>query len=152
MNSKAFNTDGAALGATLQVSPAYLSAAGTDALADWKLSASAGHWKGGYTPATQADWAADFAGLAIGKPFVKSVYRGQLNDAEAINSPTRACSIAPGNRSRRWSGCGGCEKSICGDRWRRFFAGRYAGVIGLCLACLVSYSLMSRRNSPIIIA
>jgi hypothetical protein len=77
----------ALLGTPLQVSLAYPSASGVDSLADATLAASAGHWQGGYTPAAQADWAADFAALAICKPFVKSAYWCQLNDAEGHQFP-----------------------------------------------------------------
>jgi hypothetical protein len=77
----------AMLGTPLQVSLAYPSAPGTDPLADPALSAAAGHWGKGFSPAVQADWAADFAGLAICKPFVKSAYWCQLNDAEGHQLP-----------------------------------------------------------------
>jgi hypothetical protein len=77
----------AMLGTPLQVSLAYPSAAGQDPLADAELSAGAGQWRDGFTPAAQADWAADFAALAICKPFVKSAYWSQLSDAEGHQFP-----------------------------------------------------------------
>jgi Glycosyl hydrolase family 10 len=77
----------AMLGTPLQVSLAYPSASGADPLADPKLSTGAGHWRTGFTPDVQADWAADFAGLAICKPFVKSAYWCQLTDAEGHQFP-----------------------------------------------------------------
>jgi hypothetical protein len=77
----------ALLGTPLQVSLAYPSGGGSDPLADPALTASAGHWRGGFTPAAQADWAAEFSALAVCKPFVKSVYWCQLNDAEGHQFP-----------------------------------------------------------------
>lgn len=77
----------ALLGSPLQVSMAYPSAEGADPLADPALAASAGHWHGGFTPAVQAEWAAEFGALAICKPFVKAAYWCQLNDAEGHQLP-----------------------------------------------------------------
>jgi hypothetical protein len=75
------------LGTPLQVSLAYPSAAGPDSLADPLLSASAGHWRGGFTPAAQADWAAEFTSVAICKPFVKAAFWCHLTDAETHQFP-----------------------------------------------------------------
>jgi hypothetical protein len=77
----------AMLGTPIQVSLGYASSAEPDTLAGPSLTASAGHWKDGFTPSVQADWAADFAALAVCKPFVKSAYWCQLNDAEAHQFP-----------------------------------------------------------------
>jgi hypothetical protein len=77
----------ALLGTPLQVSLAYPSADGGDPLADPDLTASAGHWHDGFNAASQADWAEDFAKLAVCKPFVKSVYWSQLSDAETHQFP-----------------------------------------------------------------
>ena len=75
------------LGVPLQVGLAYPSAAGADALADPALSAAAGHWRDGFTPEAQADWAAEFTALAVCKPFVKSAYWSHLTDAEPHQFP-----------------------------------------------------------------
>jgi hypothetical protein len=77
----------AMLGTPLQVSLAYPSSAEADPLADPALAASAGHWRDGYTPEAQADWAAEFAALAVCKPFVKSAYWSHLTDAEPHQFP-----------------------------------------------------------------
>jgi hypothetical protein len=77
----------AVLGTPLQVTLAYPSAPGKDPLADPGLSASGGHWESGFSPAVQADWAADFGALALCKPFVRSVYWAHLNDAEGHHLP-----------------------------------------------------------------
>jgi hypothetical protein len=77
----------AMLGVPLQVSLAYPSAVDPDALADPALSATAGFWRDGFTPETQADWAGEFAALAMCKPFVKSAYWAHLSDAEPHQFP-----------------------------------------------------------------
>jgi hypothetical protein len=77
----------AMLGTPLQVSLAYPSSAEPDPLADPALTASAGYWRDGYTPEAQADWAAEFAALAVCKPFVKSTYWSHLTDAESHQFP-----------------------------------------------------------------
>ena len=77
----------ALLGTPLQVTLAYPSAAGKDPLADPALTAGAGHWETGFTPEVQADWAADFASLALCKPFVRSAVWAQFNDAEGHQFP-----------------------------------------------------------------
>jgi hypothetical protein len=77
----------ALLGTPLQVTMAYPSAPGKDPLADPTLTAGAGHWETGLTPEVQADWAADFAALALCKPFVRSLVWAHLNDAEGHQFP-----------------------------------------------------------------
>lgn len=77
----------AMLGTPLQVSMAYPSASGADSLADPKQSAEAGFWLDGFTPDSQSDWAAEFAALALCKPFVRSAYWAHLNDAETHHFP-----------------------------------------------------------------
>ncbi|HEY1379372.1 MAG TPA: endo-1,4-beta-xylanase [Gemmataceae bacterium] len=77
----------ALLGTPLQVSLAYPSSKGPDALADSHLSVGAGHWQGGFAPEAQADWAAEFTALAACKPFVRSAYWCHLSDAEAHQFP-----------------------------------------------------------------
>ncbi len=77
----------ALLGTPLQVTMGYPSAAGADPLADPELAAAGGHWRGGFTPDVQAEWAAEFAALALCKPFVRSVVWSHVNDAEAHQFP-----------------------------------------------------------------
>src|SRR5437763_2709080 len=77
----------AMLGTPLQVSLGYPSSAAADPLGDPALTAGAGHWRGGFTPAAQADWAADFAAVAVCKPFVRSAYWCQLTAAEGNQFP-----------------------------------------------------------------
>jgi hypothetical protein len=75
------------LGTPLQVTLAYPSARGKDPFADPALAAEGGHWETGYSPEVQADWAADFAALALCKPFVRSLYWAHLSDAEGHQFP-----------------------------------------------------------------
>ncbi len=77
----------ALLGVPLQVTLGYPSsrAAATDA--DPDLRVDAGCWKSGFTPETQADWAAAFASLALCKPYVRSVVWTHLTDAEPHHFP-----------------------------------------------------------------
>jgi hypothetical protein len=77
----------AMLGCPLQVSLGYPSSAAADPLADPALTAGAGHWRDGFTPAAQADWAAEFAAVAACKPFVRAAYWCHLNDAEGHQFP-----------------------------------------------------------------
>src|SRR5262249_26205582 len=51
----------ALLGVPLQVTLGYPAAVEADALADPEVSVAAGHWRDGWTPAVQAEWAAAFA-------------------------------------------------------------------------------------------
>ena len=41
-----------------------------------------GNWRGGHTPAAQADWAGAFAKLAICKPYVRGVQWSHWSDAQ----------------------------------------------------------------------
>jgi hypothetical protein len=75
------------LGTPLQVTLGYPSSADGDELADPALVVGGGRWRDGFTPAAQAEWAADFAGVAICKPFVKSAYWCHLTDAEGHQFP-----------------------------------------------------------------
>jgi hypothetical protein len=77
----------ALLGTPLQVTMAYPSASDADPVADPSLSVSSGHWQNGFSPEVQANWFADFASLAVCKPFVRSVVWSQLNDAEGHQFP-----------------------------------------------------------------
>jgi hypothetical protein len=77
----------AMLGTPVQVSLGFPSSEQPDPLADPALAVGGGRWRGGFGPAEQAEWAAGFAGLAVCKPFVKSVYWCQLTDAEGHQFP-----------------------------------------------------------------
>jgi hypothetical protein len=70
------------LGVPVQVTLAYPAAAGSDALADPALGVGAGHWAGGYSIESQADWAESFARLALSKAYVRAVNWAHLTDGE----------------------------------------------------------------------
>jgi hypothetical protein len=72
----------ALLGLPLRVALGYPSAASADPLADPDFRVAAGHWRGGLSPEAQADWAAAFATLALGKPYVQAVHWTHFADAE----------------------------------------------------------------------
>ncbi len=69
------------LGVPLQVTMSYPSAHRPDALADSDLSTPAGHWHDGLTSASQADWAEQFATLALCAPAVRTVMWSHFDDA-----------------------------------------------------------------------
>lgn len=71
----------ALLGVPLRMTLGYPSATSPDLQADPDLRVAAGHWHGPISPATQADWAAAFARLAVGKPYVQGVHWVDLSDA-----------------------------------------------------------------------
>jgi hypothetical protein len=71
----------ALLGVPLRVTLGYPASEQTDTEADPELAVGAGRWDGGFTPATQAQWAPAFASLAVCKPFVQGVQWVQLSDA-----------------------------------------------------------------------
>jgi hypothetical protein len=72
----------ALLGVPLCVTLGYPAAEGPDGEADPELRVGAGRWKGGFTPAAQAEWAANFPSLALCKPFVQCVRWSHFTDAE----------------------------------------------------------------------
>jgi hypothetical protein len=72
----------ALLGVPLQVTLGYPSAGGPDVHADPGLELDGGHWRGGFAPESQADWAAAYAGLALCKPTVRAVVWTHASDAE----------------------------------------------------------------------
>jgi hypothetical protein len=72
----------ALLGVPLQVTLAYPSGEGPDEYADTENKVGAGRWHEGFTPQVQAEWARSFAGLAVCKPYVRSVYWHQWSDAQ----------------------------------------------------------------------
>jgi hypothetical protein len=71
----------ALLGVPLQVTLAYPSAASSDVQADPDQRLQAGHWRGGYTPEAQADWAEAFANVALCKPYVRTLRWMHFRDA-----------------------------------------------------------------------
>jgi hypothetical protein len=84
----------ALLGVPLRMTLGYPAAAGFDADADPELSIGAGHWHGSFSPAIQSDWAADFAALAMCKPFVQGLSWAHLSDSEPHQFPN--CGLVDG--------------------------------------------------------
>jgi hypothetical protein len=72
----------ALLGVPLQITLGLPSSAQPDTNANAELAVGAGQWLDGFTPAVQAEWAADLARLALCKPNVCSVVWAHLSDAE----------------------------------------------------------------------
>jgi hypothetical protein len=70
------------LGVPLRVTMGYPSAPGPDVKAQGEASVSAGSWRHGYSPESQAEWATDFVGLALCKPSVRAVQWVHLSDAQ----------------------------------------------------------------------
>ncbi len=77
----------ALLGVPLRVTMAYPSANTSDPKADPELRVGAGHWRGGFTPEVQAEWAASYAALALCKPYVQAVHWTHLSDADPHQFP-----------------------------------------------------------------
>jgi hypothetical protein len=77
----------ALLGVPLQVTLGYPSQQAPDAQADPDLRVGAGWWRAGYSPESQADWAAMFTTLALCKPFVRSVHWTHFSDAAPHQFP-----------------------------------------------------------------
>jgi hypothetical protein len=69
------------LGVPLQVTMGYPSSRGIDPLADPHQQIAAGRWHAGFTPDVQADFATNFAGLALCKPMVRQVSWASFSDA-----------------------------------------------------------------------
>jgi hypothetical protein len=87
----------ALLGVPLRISLGYPSATGPDPDADPDYRVAAGHWRDGVNPASQADWAASFASLALCKPGVQGVYWTHFSDAEPHQFPH--CGLVDANGS-----------------------------------------------------
>jgi hypothetical protein len=81
----------ALLGVPLQVTLGYPSASKPDPEADPELPVGAGYWRGGYTPAVQAEWASAFGELALCKPYVQSVGWVHFSDRQPHQFP--ACGL-----------------------------------------------------------
>lgn len=77
----------AKLGMPLQVTLGYPSAPSKEGLADPDLRAGAGHWRSGFSPEVQAEWAAAFAGLCLCKPYVRSIVWCHFADNQAHQFP-----------------------------------------------------------------
>ena len=77
----------ALLGVPIQATLGYPSSAASDPDADPEMSVGAGHWRGGFTPQAQADWAADFVSLALCKPYVQAVNWIHFADAKPHQFP-----------------------------------------------------------------
>jgi hypothetical protein len=77
----------ALLGVPLRVTLGYPSAASADMDSDPEMQVNAGRWRDGYTPEVQAQWAADFAPLALCKPYVQGLVWAHLSDAEPHQFP-----------------------------------------------------------------
>lgn len=77
----------ALLGVPLRVTLGFPAAATADPNADPELRVDAGRWRDGFTPAMQAEWAMEYAGLALCKPFVQSVQWCHLTDAQPHQFP-----------------------------------------------------------------
>jgi Glycosyl hydrolase family 10 len=75
------------LGVPLRVTLGYPSAQTPDAHADPELRVAGGRWRDGFTPQTQADWAAHFAALAVAKPYVQAVHWANFTDVEPHQFP-----------------------------------------------------------------
>lgn len=77
----------ALLGVPLQVTLGYPSAGGKLAHADPDQRVGLGHWREGYAPEAQADWAAAFATVVLCKPYVRAIHWTHFADAEAHQFP-----------------------------------------------------------------
>jgi hypothetical protein len=77
----------ALLGLPLRVTLGYPSSPSADPLADPDFRTDAGHWRGGFSPEAQADWARAFAALAVYKPYTQAVHWTHFDDAEPHTFP-----------------------------------------------------------------
>jgi hypothetical protein len=75
------------LGVPLRVTLGYPASRAADAHADPDQRTVGGFRQGGYTPAVQADWAADLAALALCKPQVQAVHWVHFSDAHPHQFP-----------------------------------------------------------------
>jgi hypothetical protein len=85
------------LGVPLQVTLAYPSDVGPDPKADPELAVAAGRWRDGFSPETQAEWAALFTEMAVCKPSVRAVQWAHFSDAEPHQFPHGGLVDANGN-------------------------------------------------------
>jgi hypothetical protein len=75
------------LGVPLQITLGYPSERGPDPKADSELTVASGSWRGGFSPETQAEWAALFTELAVCKPSVRAVQWAHCFDEESHQFP-----------------------------------------------------------------
>lgn len=68
------------LGVPLRVTLGYPSSSAQDAQADPDLHLGAGHWRDGYTPEIQAEWATRVIELVMCKPVVRAVHWAHVAD------------------------------------------------------------------------
>jgi len=87
----------ALLGVPLRVTFGYPSSSEPDHDSDPELSASAGFWRAGFTPESQADWAASFGALALCKPRVSAVQWVHWSESEFHAFPNCGLVDAQGN-------------------------------------------------------
>lgn len=85
------------LGLPLHVTLGYPATTENDPLADPEATVDAGYWRNGFNPDSQADWARNFARLAIAKPFVQSIQWTHLSDSEPHLFPNCGLVDANGN-------------------------------------------------------
>jgi hypothetical protein len=71
----------------ISVTLGYPSSDEPDPDADPELRLDAGRWRDGFSPATQADWVATYAPLALCKHYVHTVRWAHFSDAEAHQYP-----------------------------------------------------------------
>ncbi len=72
----------ALLGVPIQVTLGYPASVSHDSIADSQITPTAGYWRDGLTPETQAEWASEFATLALCKPYVRAVQWMQYSDVD----------------------------------------------------------------------
>ena len=77
----------ALLGVPLQITLGYPSAPAKETHADQDLRADAGHWRTGFSPEVQAEWAAAFTSLGLCKPYVRSMVWAHYFDGDPHQFP-----------------------------------------------------------------
>ena len=77
----------AVLSTPLQITLACPSGTGPDSRAEGDFAVKGGRWKAGFTPDFQAQWASQFASVALCKPYVHGVCWTHLSDAEPHRFP-----------------------------------------------------------------
>lgn len=92
----------AVLSTPLQVTLACASSTQPDPLADPEWTFNSGHWKGGFTPAFQAEWAARYAKMALCKPFITGLSWAHFNDGQRHRFPN--CGLV--------DACGGVKPAL----------------------------------------
>lgn len=75
------------LGVPIQTTLGYPSASSVIACADCDQRVNLGYWRTGYSEQTQADWVANFAALALCKPYVRSIQWAHWSDAQPHTFP-----------------------------------------------------------------